>query len=161
MPGTQVELRAAEPAAGAQFRVRIGGVREGDRRGKPRTKSPAAAFSPIAFSTPPMRDAELARRRLGRAQLDLGAGHEALLVEPVQEVSVVLGEADDRRARAGDAAPRAAKSSSFSAISRSGSTGQPCGQRSGWPSFTSIRSTMSSVKVSPSLSAWTCASAAV
>ena len=41
------------------------------------------------------------------------------------------------------------------------STGQPCGQRSGWPSRSSIRSIMSSLKVSPSSSAWTCASAAV
>src|SRR5581483_2567704 len=45
--------------------------------------------------------AELARGRLGRAQLDNRAGHEPLVVEPVQKVAVVLGEADDRRARAG------------------------------------------------------------
>ena len=39
--------------------------------------------------------------------------------------------------------------------------GEPCGQRSGSPSRTLIRSTMSSLNVSPSSSAWTCASAAV
>ena len=32
---------------------------------------------------------------------------------------------------------------------------------SGWPSFSAMRSTMSSLNVSPSSSAWTCASAAV
>ena len=65
-----------------------------------RTNRPAAAFSPIAFSTPPTPHAELARGRLGRMQLDLGARHEALLVEPVQQVAVVLGQADDRGVRA-------------------------------------------------------------
>ena len=34
-------------------------------------------------------------------ELDLRAGDEPLVVEPVQEVAVVLGEAHDRRARAG------------------------------------------------------------
>src|SRR5579859_5238844 len=38
---------------------------------------------------------ELARSRLGRAHLELLAGHEPLVVEPVQEVAVVLGEPDD------------------------------------------------------------------
>ena len=54
-----------------------------------------------------------------------------------------------------------ATSSRFSRCSSSVSTGQPCGQRSGWPSFSSIRSIMSSLNVSPSSSAWTWASAAV
>src|SRR5919205_1271858 len=44
---------------------------------------------------------ELSRRGLRGLELDLRAGGEALVVEPVQEVAVVLGEADDRRARAG------------------------------------------------------------
>ena len=55
----------------------------------------------------------------------------------------MLGEADDL------GLPPAAKSVSgasslFSACSNAGSTGQPCGQRSGLPSRTSIRSTISS-----------------
>src|SRR2546423_3917044 len=45
-------------------------------------------------------DRELLRGRLCLAHLDLGAGHEALVVEPVQQVAVVLGEADDLRVRA-------------------------------------------------------------
>ena len=86
---------------------------------------------------------------------------EALVVEPVQELAVVLGEPDDRRALALRRGRRAASSSRFSACSKSVSTGQPCGQRSGLPSCSSIRSIMSSLNVSPSSSAWTCASAAV
>ena len=37
--------------------------------------------------------------RLRIPHLDLAAGHEPLVVEPVQEVAVVLGEPDDRRPR--------------------------------------------------------------
>ena len=44
----------------------------------------------------------------------------------------------------------------FSACSTPGSTGQPCGQRSGRPRRTLIRSIMSSVNVSPISSACTC-----
>ncbi len=40
---------------------------------------------------------ELARRRLRLSQLELRPRHEALVVEPVQELAVVLREADDRR----------------------------------------------------------------
>ena len=47
------------------------------------------------------RDRELIRGRLGGAHEDARAGHEALVVEPVQEVAVVLGQADDRRPRPG------------------------------------------------------------
>src|SRR6476620_111036 len=47
------------------------------------------------------RDRELIRRRFGAADENARAGHEALVVEPVQEVAVVLREADDRRPRAG------------------------------------------------------------
>ena len=47
------------------------------------------------------RHRELIRRRLGGAHEDARARHEALVVEPVQEVAVVLGEADDRRPRSG------------------------------------------------------------
>ena len=65
------------------------------------TNRPAAAFSPIAFSAAVDADAELARGGLGRAQLDGGARHETLVVEPVQEIAVVLGETHDRGARAG------------------------------------------------------------
>ena len=43
---------------------------------------------------------ELPRRRLRGAIDDLRPRHEALVVEPVQELAVVLGEPDDRRARA-------------------------------------------------------------
>ena len=56
---------------------------------------------------------------------------------------------------------RAACSSRFSACSNSVSTGQPCGQRSGFPSRSAIRSIISSVKVSPRRSACTCDSAGV
>ena len=52
-------------------------------------------------------------------------------------------------------------SSLFSSCSNAVSTGQPCGQRSGWPSRSSIRSVISSLNVPPSSSAWTWASAAV
>ncbi|HEX6489984.1 MAG TPA: adenylate/guanylate cyclase domain-containing protein [Gaiellaceae bacterium] len=41
-------------------------------------------------------DRELARGRLRRAELELRARNEALVVEPVQELAVVLGQADDR-----------------------------------------------------------------
>ena len=106
-------------------------------------------------------DAELAGRRLGRAQLDLGARDEA----PRRRTSAGGRRRARRGARSSRAcrarAPTSGASSRFSACSTSGSTGQPCGQRSGWPSFSSIRSTMSSVNVSPSSSACTCASAAV
>src|SRR6185312_15592803 len=44
---------------------------------------------------------ELLGRRLRLAHLDRRAGHEALVVEPVQQVAVVLGEADDLGARPG------------------------------------------------------------
>src|SRR3989440_3519747 len=46
-------------------------------------------------------DGELFRGGLRLAHLDLGAGHEALVVEPVQQVAVVLGEPDDLRAGPG------------------------------------------------------------
>ena len=42
-------------------------------------------------------DAELARGRLGCTQLDLRARDEALVVEPVEEIAVVLREPHDRR----------------------------------------------------------------
>ena len=59
---------------------------------------------------------ELTGRRLGGAHVDARARHEALVVEPVQEVAVVLGEADDRRARPGWEVASGA-SSGFSACS--------------------------------------------
>src|SRR4029079_17568293 len=40
-------------------------------------------------------DRELARRLVHGAHLDFRPGHVALVVEPVQEVAVVLGEPDD------------------------------------------------------------------
>src|SRR3989442_23975 len=43
------------------------------------------------------RDTELSRGRFGGAQLERRAGDKSLVVEPVQQVAVVLGEADDRR----------------------------------------------------------------
>ena len=54
-------------------------------------------------------DAELARRGLRGLELDRRARDEALVVEPVQQVAVVLGEPDDRRARRPARAPRAAR----------------------------------------------------
>ena len=102
---------------------------------------------------------ELPRGGLGLPDDDLGAGGEALVVEPMQEVAVVLGEPHDL----GGAARSQVRQRSqllFSACSKAGSTASR-GQRSGLPSFASIRATMSSVNVSPSSSAWTCASAAV
>src|SRR5206468_7845670 len=42
---------------------------------------------------------EMAGHRLCVANLDLRSGHEPLVVEPVQELSVVLGEPHDRRLR--------------------------------------------------------------
>ena len=92
------------------------------------------------------------RERIVPAQLELAARLETGVVVPVQQVAVVLGEADDRGAGAGLQLGEGA-SSLFSRCSKSGSTGQPCGQRSGCPSFSAIRSTMSSVNVSPSSSA--------
>ena len=62
-----------------------------------------------------------------------------------------------RRARA----RRAARARGSRSCSNTVSIGQPCGQRSGFPSRSRIRSTMSSLNVSPSSSACTCASAAV
>ena len=94
-------------------------------------------------------------------ELDRRAGHEALVVEPVQEVAVVLGEPDDRRLGARLERRERRELEVLAPARATVSTGQPCGQRSGWPSFSSIRSTMSSVNVSPSSSACTCASAAV
>src|SRR2546430_3312589 len=44
---------------------------------------------------------DLARCGLGVTNLDLAAGDEPFLVEPVQQVAVVLRQADDRRVRAG------------------------------------------------------------
>ena len=46
-------------------------------------------------------DDHLAGRRLGGANLDLGSRDETLVVEPVQEIPVVLREPDDGCARAG------------------------------------------------------------
>ena len=60
---------------------------------------------------------ELAGGRLRLAHLDLGPGHEALVVEPVQELAVVLGEADDRRACVPAASAESGASSRFSACS--------------------------------------------
>ena len=113
------------------------------------------------IARPSTATGELARRRLCVAELDLRPRDEALVVEPVQELAVVLGEPDDRRLRGRPRARRAAPAPRSRPARTSGSTGQPCGQRSGLPSLSSIRSTMSSENVSPSSSAWTCASAAV
>ena len=90
----------------------------------------------------------------------LRSGHEPLVVEPVQEVAVVLGEPHDRRAVAG-LEVRERHELAVLDLLGAVSTGQPCGQRSGWPSRSAIRSTMSSVNVSPSSSACTCDSAGV
>ena len=95
------------------------------------------------------------------AHLDSRPGTRPCVVEPVQQVAVVLGEPDDRRARARARGRRAARARGSPPARTSVSTGQPCGQRSGLPSRSAIRSTMSSVNVSPSSSAWTCDSAAV
>src|SRR5437764_1431815 len=46
------------------------------------------------------RHRELIGRGLGRADDDARPRDETLVVEPVQEVAVVLGEPDDRRVRA-------------------------------------------------------------
>src|SRR5437868_2446644 len=46
-------------------------------------------------------DRDLVRGRLRRAHDDARAGHEALVVEPVQELAVVLREPDDGRCRPG------------------------------------------------------------
>src|SRR6476646_5453973 len=46
-------------------------------------------------------DGELARRRLRVADLDLRAGNEPVVIEPVQQLAVMLGEPDDRRPVAG------------------------------------------------------------
>src|SRR5579862_7769496 len=43
---------------------------------------------------------ELIRRRLGLADDDLLAGHQALVVEPMQKLAVVLRQSDYRRRRA-------------------------------------------------------------
>ena len=104
---------------------------------------------------------ELACGRGCRRELDRRARDEPLVVEPVQQIAVVLGEPHDRRPLRRARGPRAARARGSPPARRSVSIGQPCGQRSGSPSRTLIRSTMSSLNVSPSSSAWTCASAAV
>ena len=70
----------------------------------------------------------------------------------------MLGEAHDRRAAAG---PEVGERRQLAVLGLLdvGSTGHPCGQRSGSEAF-GIRSIMSSVNVSPSSSACSCDSAA-
>ena len=126
----------------------------GDEQARPRPSRE------IARSPPFDAHDELIGRRSARLDHELRSRHEPLVVEPVEKVAVVLGEAHDRRARRPAASVGERRELAFSACSTSGSTGQPCGQRSGWPSFSSIRSTISSVNVSPSSSARSCASAA-
>ena len=113
-PADLPQDRRVRPLRPRRPRLHVGAHRQGRRaargrrpRGRHRLAlarartSPSAAFSPIDFSTPPTRHAQLAGGRLRGAQLDDRAGREALVVEPVQEVAVVLGEAHDRRARPG------------------------------------------------------------
>ena len=127
----------------------------GGRRGRPRPSRRSRARCPAE------QHLELPRRRLRLADDDLRAGRESLVVEPVQELAVVLGEPDDLRLAADFEVGERRQLLVLASCSNAGSTGQPCGQRSGLPSRTSIRSTMSSLNVSPSSSAWMCASPAV
>ena len=66
-----------------------------------RTNRPAAALlgDRLVVAVRPAHGT--APRPACAVELDRRAGHEALVVEPLQQVAVVLGEAHDRRARAG------------------------------------------------------------
>ena len=66
-----------------------------------RTKRPAAAFSPIARSWPFSFTVTWPAAGWGFPDFDLAARDEALVVEPVQKLAVVLRQPDDRRAVAG------------------------------------------------------------
>ena len=121
--------RAARRPPGSRAVCRLAGSRRG------RTKSPAAAFSPIACSPPSSRTLELpggglAPRRARRSRPGRAPGRRT-------------SAGGRRRARRGGRSSRACPGSSaesgssswFSACSKSVSIGQPCGQRSGLPSF--------------------------
>ena len=101
------------------------------RRVQPRrrTKRPAAAFSPIARSSP--ASSTLNWPAAGCAShLDVRARDEALVVEPVQQLAVVLGEPDDRRAAPGVEVGERRQLPVLGLLER-GVDGQPCGQRVG------------------------------
>ena len=102
------------------------------------------------------RDRELIRRRLGACARGCSCPARA----PGRRTSA----GGRRRARRGGrssrasrpAASRAARARRSRPARPPGSTGQPCGQRCGWPSLSSIRSIISSSNVSPSSSARSC-----
>ena len=84
--------------------------RGASRRGRASTKRPGGGFLAdrlLAAVRPRTRNWPAAGSR--RSQLDDSAGDEALVVEPVQELAVVLGEPHDRRARARLERPTAAR----------------------------------------------------
>ena len=123
-----LSARAPAPASAAQ-------------RG--RTKRPAAAFSPIAFSPPPT-----ATRNWPAAGSAARSSTPCRARGPGRRTSAGGRRRARRGARSSRARPararRAARARGSRPARTSGSTGQPCGQRSGWPSFSSIRSTISS-----------------
>ncbi len=117
---------------------RRGGARREDRRRSAGrvpsarlTNRPAAARSPTARLAAAQPDDDLPGRRLGvAAPRHRRPGHETLVVEPVQQLAVVLGEAHDRRPLARlERGQR--RELAVLGLLEVGSTGQPCGQRSG------------------------------
>ena len=126
-----------------------------------RTNRPGGGFSPIAARRRRGATRNWPAARLGRLDLDSRRARS-----PRRRTSAG-GRRRARRAARSSRAPPGSRSDErlelavLGLLERPVSTGQPCGQRSGCPSRSSIRSTMSSVNVSPSSSAWTWASAAV
>src|SRR5207249_5811884 len=88
-------MRAGSAAAGC--RPDAAGSRSGCGTDKEARGSPLSDRLLVAVHP----DGELPGGRLRLAQLELGVGNESLVVEPVQEVTVVLGEPDDGCPRSG------------------------------------------------------------
>src|SRR3954454_12824101 len=108
--GTSAAKSTTSRGSGRTRRPRSAAPRASPSASRPRSTSPArlapdeqAAGSALAgcLLDAGAHDAELTRCGLSRAQLDDLAGNEPLVVEPMQELAVMLGEAHDghRRAR--------------------------------------------------------------
>ena len=107
-----------------------------------------------------MSYAEAAGSRIRRGQPQLAAGLEPLVVEPVEEIAVVLREPDDGRGLPLFELRQRLQLVVFGLLER-GIDRPAVGAALGMPSFRAIRSTMSSENESPISSAWMCASAGV
>ena len=105
---------------------------------------------------------ELLRRGLrARGCTIAGAGREALVVEPVQQLAVVLGEPDDLGLAARSRGRRAAPAPCSRPARTPGRPASRAGSARGCRAASRSARPCRRENVSPSSSAWTCASAAV